>query len=370
MVRVFFAGGGTGGHLYPGIALALALRDDREPAESVFLCTDRALDRREAERYGFDAEEVPAMRWRGLASLPAVALGLAAGVAKTAWILARRGTLPSVTVGLGGYASFAPALLSRLLGRPVVLLEQNVIPGRANRLLSRLATRVYAQWEESLPRFAHPERVRFEGNPVRPEVSSRDRAVARRTLGLSEEGVVVAVLGGSQGSRSLNDAVVAAAPALARVGAQVVHLIGRGNDRAAAEAGYARAGARARVEEYCERMGDLYAAIDLAVCRAGGTTIAELTAIGVPSVLVPYPHAAEDHQRANARALETRGAAVVVEEADLSAERLSEALGGLLGDPARLAAMRSAALAAGRPSAARRLAAEVRTLAGEGPSAT
>ncbi len=370
MVRVLFAGGGTGGHLYPGIALALALQEGDDPADSLFLCSNRGLDEREARRYGFTAEPVPAMRWRGLRSIPAVALGMAAGIAKTAWLLARRGSLPSVTVGLGGYASFAPALLTRLLGRPVILLEQNVVPGRANRILSRLATRVYAQWEESLARFPDPTRVRCEGNPVRPEVTDRDRAEARRSFGLDPVAPLVAVLGGSQGSRSLNEALVAAAPALAGVGAQVMHLLGRGNDRAAADqqagsarVAYAAAGVRARVEEYSDRMGELYAATDLAVCRAGGTTIAELTAVGVPAVLVPYPHAAEDHQRANARALAARGAAVVVEEAEITSQRLGEVLRGILGDPARLAAMQAAARAAGRPGAARRLADEVRRLA-------
>lgn len=370
MVRVLFAGGGTGGHLYPGIALALALQEGDDPADSLFLCSNRGLDEREARRYGFSAEPVPAMRWRGLRSLPAVALGMAAGMAKTAWLLARRGSLPSITVGLGGYASFAPALLTRLLGRPVVLLEQNVVPGRANRILSRLATRVYAQWEESLTRFPDPSRVRCEGNPVRPEMTERDRADqqagrarARVAFGLDPVAPVVAVLGGSQGSRSLNEAIVGAAPALACVGAQVVHLLGRGNDREAAEAAYAAAGVNARVEEYCDRMGELYAAMDLAVCRAGGTTIAELTAVGVPAVLVPYPHAAEDHQRANARALAARGAAVVVEEGEITPESLGEVLRRILGDRSRLAAMQAAARAAGRPGAARRLADEVRRLA-------
>lgn len=377
VLRVLFAGGGTGGHLYPGIALALALQEGDDPADSLFLCSNRGLDEREARRYGFPAEPVPAMRWRGLRSLPAVALGMAAGMAKTAWLLARRGSLPSITVGLGGYASFAPALLTRLLGRPVVLLEQNVVPGRANRILSRLATRVYAQWEESLTRFPDPTRVRCEGNPVRPEMTEGDRADqqaglasqqaglarARRSFGLDPVAPVVAVLGGSQGSRSLNDAILGAAPALAGVGAQVVHLLGAGNDRGAAVAAYAAAGVKARVEEYCDRMGELYAATDLAVCRAGGTTIAELTAVGVPAVLVPYPHAAEDHQRANARALAARGAAVVVEEREITPESLGEVLRGILGDRSKLVSMQAAARSAGRPGAARRLADEVRRLA-------
>lgn len=362
MVQVLFAGGGTGGHLYPGIAIALALRKGEDPADSLFLCSDRGLDEREARRYGFPAEAVPAIRWRGLRSLPAVALGMVAGLAKTAWLLARRGSLPSVTVGLGGYASFAPALLTWLLGRPVVLLEQNVVPGRANRLLARLATRVYAQWEESLTRFPDPARVRCEGNPVRPEVTRHDRVEARRALGLDARAPVVAVLGGSQGSRALNEAFVAAAPEIGRVGVQVLHLIGRGNDRGWVESAYAAAGVRARVEEYCERMGELYAATDLAVCRAGGTTIAELTAVGVPAVLVPYPRAAEDHQRANARALAARGAAVVVEESELGPGRIAEVLADVLGDPARIESMRSAARAVGRPSAALRLAEEIRRL--------
>jgi UDP-N-acetylglucosamine--N-acetylmuramyl-(pentapeptide) pyrophosphoryl-undecaprenol N-acetylglucosamine transferase len=302
-MRVIFAGGGTGGHLYPGIALAQSL--DRE-SRSLFLCTERAFDARELAAYGMDFEVVAAPRLRPFLSLPA------AMVSSVRFARTRiRDFAPDLVVGLGGYGSF-PTLAAAAMDRiPYVLMEPNAQPGRANLLTARGARRIYTQWEEtrrSFPGLA--ARVVHAGSPLRSGLERLPRAEARRRLGLEGDAPVVGVIGGSQGAESLNRLVIrelAAAP-----GARVFHLAGKWAEAIRAE--YRAAGCDARVEEFRRDMGTVYSACDLVISRAGALAIAELQALGCASVLVPYPHAAGDHQAANARVLERAGAAGMVDE--------------------------------------------------------
>jgi UDP-N-acetylglucosamine--N-acetylmuramyl-(pentapeptide) pyrophosphoryl-undecaprenol N-acetylglucosamine transferase len=275
---------------------------------------------------------------------------------------------PNVVVGLGGYGSVAPVACAAVLRAPCVLLEQNVVPGRANRWLSHLASEVACQWADSASYFPRRDKVRVTGNPIRAAVGRMARERAARELGLDPSRPTLLVMGGSQGARPLNDLVVAGLAFFeAARPIQFVHLAGRA-DRGRVAAAYEQYNLRATVLGFLQDMSLAYSACDLALSRAGGTSIAELTALGVPSILVPYPHAADDHQRANARVLEYHGAAVLLDQESLSPRRLVSRVAELLGSPARLAYMSRRSRSFGVPRAASIVADRVEALARGRPS--
>jgi UDP-N-acetylglucosamine--N-acetylmuramyl-(pentapeptide) pyrophosphoryl-undecaprenol N-acetylglucosamine transferase len=258
-------------------------------------------------------------------------------------------------VGVGGYASVAVVLAAWLRRMPTLLLEQNVVPGAANRLLGRLARRVCVGFAESTPFFPAGRAV-HTGNPLRAGVlaaASQPRA-ARTRVGLL-------VFGGSQGARHLNQATLDALRLLGPTAATlaITHQTGA-TDVEEVRAGYASLGLDACVAPFIEDMGAAYAAADLVIARAGAMTCAEVTAIGLPAVLVPYPHAADDHQRRNAEVLVGAGAAELILDPELTGERLAACVERLVADPARRGAMAAQARGLGRPDAAERVAEECR----------
>ena len=280
---------------------------------------------------------------------------------------------PDAVVGLGGYGSLAPVACAALLRIPSILLEQNVVPGRSNRWLAHVASEVACQWKESVPYFRGRARVGVTGNPIRSHIRRRDRATVARTLGLSPNAPTLLVAGGSQGARPINDLVLAALPLLvagqsqiangkSQMPVQFVHLAGRA-DRERVAAVYEQHGARAAVFGFLDDMSLAYSACDLALSRAGGTSIAELTALGIPSLLVPYPYAADDHQTLNASVLGDHRGAIVLEQATLSPRRLAQQVLDLLAAPARLELMARRSRLLGVPAAASIVADRVERLA-------
>lgn len=319
---MLFAGGGTGGHLYPGIALAQSLE-----IRLLFLCTERAFDRTALEANGLPYRILPSPRLS--ASFP-LKFGRACAIAVRTLLEFR----PDVVVGLGGYGSVPPIAAAICLRIPFVLMEQNMLPGKANRALASLAARVFVQWEGT----RLPGRIVQAGSPLRPSLRRIERGEACRRLGLDPARPVVLVLGGSQGADALN---------ALDLDIQTLRITGRG-----------RMARGTVVLEYLNEMEVAYSAADLAISRAGALAIAELAYFGIPTVLVPYPHAADDHQRANARAL--GDAAWVVEESEI--ERIYPIVRKLVsGDPEvhnRGRALRQFA----RPNAARTIAEELAKL--------
>jgi len=361
-VRVLFAGGGTGGHLYPGIAVADELR--RRDASSVvsFVGTARGLEARVVPALGWPLDLIRSAGLKGK-SIGALARGLALLPlsALDAWrvISSRR---PDVVVGVGGYSSGPVLLLAALRGIPTMVMEQNTAPGFTNRQLARVVRAAAVSYEETRRYF--PGTAVVTGNPVRREflqgLEAGDDVVRR------EGEVRVLVVGGSQGARAINDAMVAAAPHLAASGrlVSITHQTGE-RDLARVRDGYAAAGLTATIEPFFHDMNHRMRAADLVVARAGASTIAELTVLGRPSVLVPLPTAADDHQRKNARALAAAGAAEMIEESTLTGEALASRLLTLTSDAAALTRMAQAARTLGRPDAAARVADRVVAL-GEG----
>ncbi|HEV7888490.1 MAG TPA: undecaprenyldiphospho-muramoylpentapeptide beta-N-acetylglucosaminyltransferase [Acidimicrobiales bacterium] len=363
-VYAVIAGGGTGGHVFPALAIGQALVRRGHAAESIrFVGSARGMEARLVPAAGFEVVLLPG---RGIARrLTRDNVGAVVGLVRAVFqavALVRRWR-PRVVVSVGGYASF-PAVVGAVVNRvPLVLHEQNAVPGLANRLASRFAQAAAVSVPNTPLR-----RASLTGNPVRAEVAAADRsaqgrATARAELSLPEGHRVVAVTGGSLGARRINEAVRGLAEQWRdRSHIAIRHVVGRRDfaDFADfADVGSAAPGEGALVYqavEFEDRMPALLAAADVLVARAGATTVAELAAAGVPSVLVPLPGAPGDHQTANARALADRGAAVLVPDAECTPERLASELEPLLADPVRLDAMGRAAAALAHPDAADRVA--------------
>lgn len=354
------AGGGTGGHVVPAIAIGQALAGRGHPAGTIhFVGSSRGLEARMVPAAGFEVTLLPG---RGIARrLSRENVGAVFGLLRAfgrAVVLMRRWR-PSVAVAVGGYASAAAALAAVLWRVPLVVAEQNAVPGLANRLAGRFAAACAVSFDGTpLPRAV------VTGNPVRPEIVMADtspagRAAARAALGLPADAVVVAVAGGSLGARRINTAVLELARRWSdRSGTCIYHVVGRRDfeEMSSGCPAPVPGGMDYRQIEFEDRMDLLLTAADVAVQRAGASTVAELTVIGLPSILVPLPGAPGDHQTQNARRLADAGAAVMVADAELDADRLEEELDRLVGDRADRDRMSAAARLLGRPDAAERVA--------------
>lgn len=329
---VLLAGGGTAGHVFPAVAVAHALAAADDRLRPVFVGTRDRLEGRLVPEAGFDLHHIDVLPIpRSLSpAIVKVPLALRGAVRECARVIDDTGAVASVT--FGGYVSFPLARATYRRHLPLVLHEQNSVPGLANRVAARWADRVAVTFPGSADRFPYPERVAVTGNPVRREILELDPTAARaRSLahfGLADDRATVLVFGGSQGAQSLNRAAVQSYPRWRHPDRlQILHSAGRAL-HAEAAAGWERArnttadGPLVRCVDFIDDMAAAYAVADVVVCRAGATSIAELTVLGKPAVLVPYPHATGDHQRHNARALEQAGGAVVVLDHELDAAAL------------------------------------------------
>lgn len=278
------------------------------------------------------------------------------------WFLRWR---PDVVVGFGGYASVPVAFAAVLLRIPLVVHEQNSVAGMANRLLARFASVVALTYEASRDTFPALRRFEVTGNPVRDEVLGADRGRGRRLLAVPDDARILLVFGGSRGARHLNQALVARArDIISCTDVHVVLITGpREYDAVVASAAPLNASDRLHLYPYIDDMGDVLAAADLVVCRAGATSIAELTALGLPAVLVPYPYATDDHQTGNAVTMRDAGAAEVIADADLDTQRFGDLVVSLIGDAERRATMTAASRALGHVDAAEALERLVRDAA-------
>jgi UDP-N-acetylglucosamine--N-acetylmuramyl-(pentapeptide) pyrophosphoryl-undecaprenol N-acetylglucosamine transferase len=348
------SGGGTAGHVYPALAVASHFSDAHD--EVSFVGTPGGLEARLVPEAGISFRGLDAAGfdrgrpWTLITS--SVRLAISTFTASR-WLASVR---PDVVVGFGGYVSIPVGVAAALRGIPLVLHEQNSVPGMANKFLSRWAVRVGVTYEESARWFRHPQRVELTGNPVRPAVLGANRSAAREVLGVAEDRVVLLAFGGSQGARHLNSALVGIRDQLlALPNVEVFHVAGPRDAqrmRDAVNVAGGDGGGRWRVIDYMDDMGSALAASDLVLARAGATSIAEITALGLPAVLVPYPYATDDHQTKNASAMVEHGAAERIADSELDGERLGDVLAELLGDPARRASMAAASKALGRPEAA------------------
>ncbi len=357
-MKLIVTGGGTGGHVFPGIAVADAVRRSDPDARILFVGTAAGMEARLVPEAGFDFRAVPArsLLGRKLLQLPLALWTLGRGIASAMGIIRRFD--PDVIFATGGYVSGPVAVAGRLLGKHIVLHEQNSIPGLANRWLSRLADEVHLNDSAARPFFARKSHLRLSGNPIREGVLEGDPARARREHGLQEGRTTILVVGGSQGARSINRAAVAAIRRLAekRNDLQFVVQTGRRDARGAARR-LAGLSLPVRVLPFISRMGDLYRAADLIVARAGAMTLAEIACCGRAAILVPYPHATHNHQQKNAESVAEAGAAVMILDAQLNGARLAAEIAKLVDRPRKLREMSTNALRRARPDAAEKIAA-------------
>jgi len=353
-MRLVIAGGGTGGHLFPGLALAEELLA-RGPEHAVLFMGARG---------GIEERIVPLHNYR-LELLPSLKGGFfTVNAPRKAWqgvhgyLQARRAILQfnaDAVVGLGGYACALPVMASWGVEIPNMLLEQNVIPGRSNRWLAKFTNEIGVQFLEAARRFPNPRLVKHVGNPLRQKVLAKAaEATQRNTAQELRAEPTVLFLGGSQGAKAINDVAVKVWPKLKQAipGVRVILISGREDEQRCVQA-FAASGVRGQVIPFTEAMEDIYAQADVVVSRAGATAMAEIAAFALPSILVPYPFAADNHQLENAKSFATRGAAVLMNQKGLEVERLGQRVADALLQPERRRKMAMAASAMAVPTAAK-----------------
>lgn len=355
-MRVILAGGGTGGHVIPALAIAHQLKQDYG-AEVMFIGTARGIENRLVPAAGFALRlvQVGALKNVSLVTRLKTALDLPRAVFESSRMLAEFGA--EVVIGVGGYASGPAMLAAAIKGLPTIAFEPNAVPGFANRVVAPMVSAAAVHFEQTRRYFT---RCQVTGVPVRRaffDIPSRRPDKSKPSL---------LVFGGSQGAHAINEAMASALPLLRQKisNLHIVHQTGERdyNDTFAA---YQREGVGAEVQRFIDDMPAAFAQADLVICRSGASTVAEITAAGKPAVFIPFPRAADDHQKVNAQALESAGAAVLWEESRLTPPLLAEAITALVRDPAQLERMGAAAKELAHPHAARDIAAMAARLAGK-----
>ncbi|PIZ41291.1 undecaprenyldiphospho-muramoylpentapeptide beta-N-acetylglucosaminyltransferase [Candidatus Aquicultor secundus] len=360
-MRVIISGGGTAGHVYPGLALAKALQKARNDLEILFVGTSTGLEATLVPQAGFDFKAIEA---RGLPRKPSFK-------ALVSFISAGRGTIeavsvfrrfkPDVVVGMGAYVSLPVVGGAVLRQIPTVIHEQNAVPGLVNKVLGRVVGAIAVSYPDMRGYFPADRRVEFTGNPIREEILSTDKSKAKQAFDVNASRRVLLVFGGSRGAKKINEAVVEAYDRWRHNdGLQIIHATGKINyesvQRAIDKIKLPEDKLKYTAYPYLDNMGEAYAAADLLVCRSGATTVAEITAIGLPAIMVPYPYATDNHQEKNGRELERLGAARLILDKDLDGVSLSKAVDGLILSEDALLQMAEASRQFGRPDADKALA--------------
>lgn len=344
-MRLMIAGGGTGGHLFPGIAIAEELRA-REPDAAVrFVGTKRGIEARVVPEQGYELDtiEVSGLKTVG-------AMGALRGMfrlPKALWQARKvlKQFKPDAVIGVGGYASGPVVFMARLRGIPTAICEQNSIPGLTNKILGRMVRRVFLAFDET-KRFFKPKKILMTGNPIRRDLVARLGAGTKAT----DDKLHVLVAGGSLGAVAVNELASEALIALAKERSlSIVHQTGEKDVEKIAKR-YADAGVDATVSAFIKDMASAYLAADVVVCRAGATTVAELAIAAKPAIFIPYPFAADDHQTLNAREMSAHGAALCFPQSELTSVKLADAIRSL--DADKRAQMSSAMRAFAKPGAA------------------
>ncbi|HWR43274.1 undecaprenyldiphospho-muramoylpentapeptide beta-N-acetylglucosaminyltransferase [Sporomusa sp.] len=363
-MRLIISGGGTGGHIYPAVTIAREVAKLTDSCEILFVGTKHGLEADIVPKEGFNFATIEVrglerrISWQNVQTL----LKTVGSVWSSAKIIKK--FKPDVVIGTGGYVCGPVLLAASLLKIPTMIQEQNVIPGITNKILSRFVDKIAVGYKEAEQYFKKykPDQIIFTGNPIRPEVMSAARVEGQTALGLEPNKLTLLVVGGSRGARSINNAmfdVYKHFNGSQRI--QILHVTGQseynsivGNIK---QAGIdISSGGNIIIKPYLYNMPLALAASDLAIFRAGAVGLAELTARGIPAILIPYPYAAENHQEFNARALERHGAATVIADKELTGVKLTNTIENLLENPTMLSGMAEKSRELGRPQAAEAIA--------------
>lgn len=356
-MRVIIAGGGTGGHLFPGIALAEELinRDISSKDEIVFVGTEYGIEARVIPKESYQLRLIRAQGFVGKSFFNKIkaVINLSLGFFDSLRIIKQ--VNPQIVVGIGGYASLPTVLSAKFKGLPTIILEQNSIPGLANKLLSNIVDAIAVTYQESIS-FLPEQKTYLTGNPIRKNIIKKDRLLSHSIFSLDPERFTVFIFGGSAGASSINRAVSEALNYIEdlRQNIQFIHQTGTKDFNALRES-YRRLDFKAYVAQFIYEMSDAYSAADLIICRAGATTLAELTAIGRAAILIPYPYSAGGHQEANARKLADMGAAKIILDKELNGESLSKTIRELYANANLRKEMQKMSMALGKVDAGEKI---------------
>lgn len=364
-MKVILSGGGTGGHIYPALTIADAIKKEYPDAEIFFVGTKEGLEKNIIPRYGYDLKFIEVAGFKRSLSFDTLKsfFKLFAGLADAYKIIAN--TKPDLVIGTGGYVCGPICFMAAMSGIPACIQEQNAMPGVTNKILAHFVKKVFLGYEEGRKYFSGSSEKIYTGNPIRAEILQHEKQAALAELGLDKNKKTILVSGGSRGARSINKAMLEAELKLSgRDDVQILHATGDINYEDYMKEINSKGGVKENIiiKPYLHNMPVALAAADLAVFRAGAIGLAELMACGIPSILIPYPYATANHQEHNARAVEGNGAAKVILDRDLTGEKILALIEELLNNTEELQAMQEAAKALGKPEAADVIAKSALTL--------
>ncbi|GJQ57293.1 MAG: undecaprenyldiphospho-muramoylpentapeptide beta-N-acetylglucosaminyltransferase [Candidatus Scalindua sp. AMX11] len=353
MLKVIFAGGGTGGHLMAGISIAEEISSRFPDASIVFFCTDLKKEAGYLKTSGYQIKQIRAQTLTSFLSLPKFLFVSTIGIFRSLiHIVAIR---PDIVVGLGGYGSALPVVAAYFCRVPIVLIEQNSIPGRANRMMARWVDTILCHWENTAKMLHKARSIRVTGIPVRKDIIRKKTEKEYKIFGFSRQEKTLLIMGGSQGAQTINRVLLQSLPKLKKMipELQIIHLTGK-LGYGEAKTVYKSVGIRAFIAEYFEEMSLIYGIADLIISRSGANTVAEIAEIGAPAIFIPYPYATDDHQYWNAHELSQNGGAIIIKQEELNPEMMTETIFRLLTNSEKLHEMRGRNKKQSKPFAAKR----------------
>lgn len=355
-MRIIIAGGGTGGHVFPAISIADEISERNNNDEILFVGTQKGMENELVRKNGYQIKHISSRGFVGRGFIKTIVAFFIAlkGVFDSLSII--RKFKPDVALGVGGYVSGPFLLAAFLVRKPTAICEQNTVPGVTNRVLGKFVNKIFASYDSSI-QFFPSKKVLITGNPIRKDI------LMTPENSQSSDSISILVFGGSQGAYSLNRAVPQALSKIDHNNISIIHQTGK-KDFDHVNSLYKQGGVNAEVLEFIDDMACAYAKSDLVIGRAGAGTIAEITALGKPSILVPFPFAAHNHQFENAKILEQQGASVLIEDKDATPEKLAHTLTNLM-DRDKLNTMSQNAKKLGRPEASKEIVDELYKLAGD-----
>jgi len=353
-LKVVFAGGGTGGHLVAGMSIAQEISSRFPGTRIIFFGTSKKNESGYIGNSGYEFKQIKACKLTSFIRLPFFFFALVIGIIQSLNNIIK--IKPDIVIGLGGYGSVLPVVAAFFTGIPIVLIEQNVIPGRANLLMARWVDAILCHWESTAKRFKKVRSISVTGIPIRNGIAENETEVNKNPFGFDSRRKTLLVMGGSQGARAINEVILKGIPKLKNLipDLQIIHLTGKQGYKEARDT-YNNLEISSVVFEYYDNIGIAYRWSDLVVCRAGANTISEITAVGIPAILIPYPYATDNHQYWNAKELESIGGAIVIKQEDLKTERIVELISNLLVNEEKLNNMRKLNRSIDKPFAGTRV---------------